>query len=293
MKASRRVVCSVVLAVALAAAAASPSLAAVSETLKLTIGTPGKTGCLVCHGDPALVKYDGSKKISLFVDPKWFDTIHTTVTCIDCHTDFTFKSVKPSKGDWRITAGTACKDCHDEKKRIDHRKNYADYRESIHGRKLLLEGDEKAPSCAGCHGAHRIRRLSDTTEMAAFRTEAYQVCGRCHKDYWQNYNDWFHGKAYKHGAPDSPPCWDCHEAHSILPSKDPNSPTNIERVSMQCEKCHKGADRPFAEYGKYIHKRNELIEKNFVMNLLLKVYDLIRKSYESVRGLVGSGGQPS
>jgi hypothetical protein len=292
-RASRRLKVAICVAAVCALAMAVPAQAAVKETLKLVIGTPGKTGCLVCHGDPSLAKFEDGKKVSLFINPSWFDKVHSQVTCIDCHTDFTFKSVKPTSGDWRVTAGTACKNCHDEKKNIDHRKNYADYRESIHGRKLLLEGNTKSPTCAGCHGSHRIRKLSETTEMAAFRKEAYEVCGKCHKKYWDNYNDWFHGKAYKHGAPDSPPCWDCHEAHKILPSKDPNSPTNLSRVSIQCEKCHKGADRPFAEYGKYIHGRNDLIKKNLVMNILLKVRDILLKGYDAIRGLLSPGGQPS
>lgn len=266
------VTCLVVLAFS-----ASSALAA-QDVLRFTVGIPGKTGCLVCHNDPNLVKIEEGKVKSLYVSPDDFKKVHTDLTCLDCHKDFTYKSIKPSAENWRIVAGTACKDCHDEKKGIDHRKNYEDYRESIHGKKLLLEGNENAPTCAGCHGYHGkndIRKLSDPAEMVQFRKEAYKVCGRCHEEYWNNYNDWFHGKAYKHGAPDAPPCWDCHVAHEILPSKDPKSPTSKGRIAEQCGKCHLGSDIHFAAYAPYIHGRNELIEDNFVMKLLFKVRDFV------------------
>lgn len=262
---------------------ATPVLAAEVQTLQFTVGVPGKTGCLVCHNDPTLTKIEKGKEKSLYVNPEDFSMVHADLTCIDCHVDFTYKSIKPTDQNWRVVAGTACKECHDEEKGIDHRKNYEEYRESIHGKKLLLENDEKAPSCAGCHGYHRIRKLSDEKEMLEFRKEAYQVCGRCHQDYWNNYNDWFHGKAYKHGAPDAPPCWDCHVAHIIQPSDEPQSPTNPARVAEQCAKCHKGSDISFARYAPYIHKRNDLIESNLVMKILLKALDLIKGGYTKVK----------
>jgi hypothetical protein len=263
---------------------------AAQDVLRFTVGIPGKTGCLVCHDDPTLVKIEGGKVKSLYVSPKDFEKVHKDLTCLDCHKDFTYKSIKPKAENWKVIAGTACKDCHDEKKGIDHTKNYEDYRESIHGKKLLLEKDEKAPTCAGCHGYHGkwpIRKLSDEKEMLEFRKEAYKVCGRCHQKYWDNYNDWFHGKAYKHGAPDAPPCWDCHVAHEILPSNDIKSPTSKGRIAEQCGKCHKGSDIAFAEYAPYIHKRNELIEKNIVMQLLFKVQDIVKGLFQKIGSIVG------
>jgi hypothetical protein len=270
--------------------AAVPAFAA-QNVLKFTIGVPGKTGCLVCHDDPNLVKIEAGKTKSLYVSPNDFRKVHRDLTCLDCHLDFTYKSIKPSREDWRIIAGTACKNCHDEKKGIDHRRNYEDYRESIHGKKLLLEKNPKSPSCAGCHGYHGkrpIRKLSDKKEMLKFRKEAYRVCGNCHQEYWDNYNDWFHGKAYKHGAPDAPPCWDCHIAHEILPSKDPKSPTNKTRIAEQCGKCHDGSDIYFAEYASYIHKRNKLIESNPVMKILLAVRDWLAGILGLVRNSTAS-----
>lgn len=256
------------------------------ETLKIVIGIPGKTGCLVCHKDPNIVKIENGRPVSLYVDEKWFEKTHKELTCIDCHIDFTYETIKPSADNWRIIAGTSCKHCHDKKKKIDHRKNYEDYRESVHGKKLLLEANEESPTCAGCHGNHRIRRLSDPAEMMMFRKEAYQICGRCHKKYWNNYNDWFHGKGYKQGAPDAPPCWDCHTAHKILPSKDPASPTNITRVAEQCEKCHRGSKRAIADYAKYIHKRNDLIKENMIMGYLFKALDYFKQGYSFIYGYI-------
>lgn len=261
--------------------------AATQEVVKFTIGIPGKTGCLVCHNDPSLVKVEDGKIKSLYVSPDDFRKVHKDVACIDCHKDFTYKSIKPTAENWKIIAGTACKDCHDEEKGIDHRKNYEDYRESIHGKKLLFEKNEKAPTCAGCHGYHgkfKIRKLSDEKEMLKFRKEAYQVCGRCHEDYWKNYNDWFHGKAYKNGAPvDSPPCWDCHTGHEVLNSKDPKSPTNAANLAERCSKCHQDTGDSFVKYGKFVHGRTELIEQNPVMKLLFAARDFVSGLLKSAR----------
>lgn len=277
-------------ALLLTAGSLSPVFAAQTQTLELTIGTPGKTGCLVCHSDPSLVKIEDGKKKSLYVNPEDFKKTHSDISCIECHTDFTYKSIKPTEQNWRLVAGLACKNCHNEEKNIDHRKDYEAYRESIHGKQLLLEQNPDAPTCADCHGFHDIARLGDPQEMIEFRQNAYRVCGDCHKEAWESYNDWFHGKAYKHSAPDAPPCWDCHVAHKILPPDNPQSPTNVSRVAEQCAKCHKGADISFADYAKYIHGRNTLIEKNIVMDILFKALDYAKKGYNTVKSFFSITG---
>jgi hypothetical protein len=220
---------------------------------------------MVCHGDKNLYKIEKGKKHSLFVDVKIIDNSpHQGVPCVYCHTDFTYQAVKPQSVDWRLTAGLSCKNCHDKKKKIDHRKNYRDYRNSVHGQKLIVEGDYTAPTCSSCHGGHAIKDLRKPEEKLALKREGYQVCGRCHKDYWDSYDDWYHGRAYKMKAPDAPACWDCHGAHDILPKSETDSKVNDKNLAKTCGECHRGSTREFAKYGEVVHGRQNVLSKNWL-----------------------------
>ncbi len=265
-------------------AVSGPAAFAQEAEMDFQVGIPGKTGCLVCHGDKNLYKLEEDGIRSLYVDEADFGTVHIDVTCIECHTDFTYQTIKPATEEWRTIAGLACKDCHDEQKEIDHRKTYEEYRESVHGQKLLAEADPDAPSCAGCHGSHRILSPTKDPDKASLRADAYTMCGRCHEEDWDSYNDWFHGKAYKHGAPDAPPCWDCHTGHRVLASTETASPTNPVNLAEQCALCHKGSDAAFAAYGPWVHGRNTAIEENFVMKYILVGYRFIRTIVKDVTG---------
>ena len=70
------------------------------------------------------------------------------------------------------------------------------------------------------------------------------MCARCHPDEYESYDDYYHGAAYKRGATDAPACWDCHGAHDVLPTSDPNSLMSEQNRADTCgqEGCHQGSD---------------------------------------------------
>lgn len=197
-----------------------------------------QTGCTLCHTDI---------KIS---------SVHQGVACNQCHLDFSFFS--PYEGqldDFRTIAGVACKNCHVESSR--------DYHKSTHGSMALSGAAKGGARCSQCHGAHNISSLKDSPKSReAFRATAGDVCGRCHQDYLANYNDYYHGKAYKMGASDAPPCWDCHGQHAITPAKEPSSKVSEENIVKTCGKCHEGSSESFAQFAELIHGREKVLKEN-------------------------------
>ncbi|MFA5866624.1 MAG: hypothetical protein WC891_01465 [Actinomycetota bacterium] len=237
----------------------TPALAAPSD---FTIGIPGKTGCLVCHGDPKLTQVKAKR--SLYIsDIELMSSVHKELACVKCHTDFNPASAAQSHQglttDSRTIAGLACKNCH------EHSKQLKIYDKSIHGR-LTLGGDSKAPTCADCHGAHGIKSFKkNAAYKQEFHATAAQVCGQCHQDYYEAYNDYYHGAAYKTDAPDAPACWDCHGSHEILPAKDSTSKVADRNLAKTCGSCHADSHEPFVAFADMIHGRPKLMKKNIVI----------------------------
>jgi hypothetical protein len=114
--------------------------------------------------------------------------------------------------------------------------------------------------------------------QAEVRAQAEQMCGAsgCHPDYWANYNDYYHGAAYKTGAEDAPPCWTCHGTHNILSSKDRLAPTNAANFgaknSCGTEGCHQGAGPAYASYAPMIHGRDKITSENPLVKFLTSVF---------------------
>jgi cytochrome b subunit of formate dehydrogenase len=126
-----------------------------------------------------------------------------------------------------------CGDCHAQH---PGQENLIDaYITSVHGRGLLRSGLVNSPSCATCHGSHRVVAVEDERSPTSFQNSP-QMCGDCHAyilDEWLNVSA--HGAAWKEGNPDTATCVDCHESHSI---GDPVM--GLERLHMaeECGDCH-------------------------------------------------------
>ncbi len=267
---------------AFAATRSVPATRSVSTTVTIegydvdfTLPTNAKAGCQVCHGDPDLVRLKDGKLVSFWIDPLVTDaSAHTTVQCTGCHLDFAFKTPHPTKGnDWQTEAKSSCQNCHLDQSALVARGSH---------RAGVLPGekpDPKAPAkplCGDCHGSHSIRQLTDSPEgKAALREQGWQVCGKCHEDYWDNYDDYYHGAAYKRGAKDAPACWDCHNAHDTLPSKDKDSSLNERHIVETCRACHKDANEDYVEYAKLIHRRDEIAEDFFLYRWISTARDAV------------------
>jgi hypothetical protein len=233
-----------------------------------------RDGCMACHGNENLIKISEGEAKSFEVTGVE-DSAHTDLTCQDCHPDFKYEEGLDATNLWTVNAGLACMDCHAEE---DTREAVGDtgdvsivddYRGSIHGEELAQANYDSA-TCSSCHGGHYIERLDTEANKAAFHQDAYRVCARCHLEQWESYDDYYHGAAYKVGAPDAPACWDCHGDHHILPSADAESLMSDENKPGTCGgagagelNCHADSTEEFVEAaGDLIHQRGETREEN-------------------------------
>ena len=201
---------------------------------------------------------------------------HNKLTCQDCHVDFNYEDREPLSPSWRLNVGVACGQCH------EHDKALAVYQTSVHYKKVqealessttgaapttLVTSDKPTDpaTCASCHGGHFIQRLNTPLSKAMLHASARRVCASagCHVQQYNTYNDYYHGAAYKNGAPDAPACWDCHGFHDILPSADKASHTSAENLPKTCGNCHKGSKESFAQQGgQLIHQKNSVTSTN-------------------------------
>jgi len=249
-----------------------------SFALDFTLPTFGKSGCLVCHADKNLVVAKGDSVQSFWIDEQSYShSAHSGVICTGCHVDYGYKSPHgQAGGDWRAVAKQACKNCHEQA--------FRDWSLGAHAIRPVgvNKPDPKAaakPLCGDCHGSHDMPRLKNNPAgQAQVRAQAQQICGRtgCHPDYWANYNDYYHGAAYKTGATDAPACWTCHGTHRILKSTERLAATNPANFggneSCGTVGCHQDAGPGYASYAPMIHGRDKITSENPLVKLLTSVF---------------------
>ncbi len=256
--------------------------------LDFTLPTESKAGCMVCHGDKNLTRLKAGKTISYFIDAEAIGkSTHAKQFCVSCHLDFAY-TAPHSTSDWQATAKLACKNCHNDQ--------FLAFGKGVHRRTIDATGtaatvEASKPLCGDCHGSHDIMRLTETSAgvtpagKAQLAARGYEVCGRCHQDYWDSYNDYYHGAAYKAGAKDAPACWDCHGWHDILPSKDPRSKVNAAHLvetcgssttGAGCHEQHKDASDEFiTSAASMIHGKQQVREENPLLSFLKRIKDAI------------------
>jgi cytochrome b subunit of formate dehydrogenase len=127
---------------------------------------------------------------------------------------------------------------------------------SVHGQ-AVAKGITAAPVCTNCHGEHSIlspKSPASTVNAAHVR----DTCEQCHgnvqlarrfglpEDRIISFDASFHGLASRSGSQSVANCASCHGFHSILPSSDPKSSTNVKNLPATCGRCHPGAGSRFA-----------------------------------------------
>ncbi len=107
--------------------------------------------------------------------------------------------------------------------------------ESVHGRGLLRSGLVHSPSCATCHGGHRVFEVENERSPTSHKNSP-QMCGDCHRyihDEWLNVSA--HGAAWKAGNTETAVCTDCHASHAI---GDPTIGATRLHMVDECGDCH-------------------------------------------------------
>lgn len=273
-------VASLVLASPAVAAQAKKSKSSATTTATIdgydvdfTLPTAAKSGCLVCHGDSDLARVEGGSMVSYYIDPEMVaGSAHAGVQCTGCHLDFAFTLPHKASGDWRAAAKMACRNC--------HRDQFLEYGRSAH----RLESGEPTssvtgtprPLCGDCHGSHDIAMLTDNPDgQAAMHRRGLEMCGTCHAEYSDAYDDYYHGAAYRYGAKDAPVCWDCHGAHDVLEAKDKNSRVNERHLVETCSQCHNTANESYVKYARVIHKPGDVAEETFFTRWINRFRDAL------------------
>jgi hypothetical protein len=194
--------------------------------------------CARCHSDP---KYMIKHNPGLPVDQleKYKTSIHgqrlfgkhdpKVATCVSCHTAHRIETAKaPISTVYAENIPATCAKCHAN---ADYMKEYgiptnqyADYVKSVHGVALLVNKDNGAPACNGCHGNHAATPPG-VTSLAA-------VCGICHALISEN----FAGSPHKAAFDDMglPECETCHSNHLIVPPHLSWIGTGDSSLCLQC-----------------------------------------------------------
>jgi hypothetical protein len=266
--------------------------------LDWTIGTAGKSGCMVCHGDLNLRRIVAGQAVSMYVSTVVLQkSAHAKLLCTDCHVDFAYKVPHTSSQageSWRTIAKTSCKNC--------HQPEYLEWARSGHstagnansttavGRPTSSAPGMPRPVCGDCHIGHMVPAKDDAGARAAVHASASTICGSCHKRDSANYDDYYHGAAYKRGAPDAPACWRCHNTHLVLPSADRLSSTNQGNLVATCSQCHKQASTGYVQYAQLIHAHQEVLRQNPIMSVVDTATTAIHGMFESVLSAFGKSG---
>ncbi len=203
------------------------------------------TLCAQCHraGQKAAVRYTGK-----VVNPveHYAESIHgkgllesgltVTANCADCHTAHgELPSKDPRSSVNRNNVAQTCGQC--------HRGIFELFSASVHSAKAFPT-TKPLPVCSDCHSSHSIQR----TDLAGFRLNMMEQCGRCHEAITESYFETYHGKVSRLGYLKTAKCSDCHGAHDILPVNDPRSRLSRANIVKTCAKCHTGSQRRFAGY---------------------------------------------
>lgn len=175
-------------------------------------------------------------------------------TCITCHGSHEILAVaNPSARTNHKNSVKICITCHEDQKltakvaELPKPSMIKAYENSIHGKALMAEGNDKAPACVDCHGSHSFLP-ADEPESPVFKTKVAQTCGGCHSEIAAAYAASVHGTALARGILESPTCTSCHGEHDIRAAQDPGSRVYATNVSKTCSDCH-ASDKVVAKYG--------------------------------------------
>ena len=227
-------------------------LSAVCGPSVLRAQAPAEDNCRVCHaalGDARLTPPATS----------FADDIHAVrgLSCADCHGGDPsiegLEGMDPRLGFvGRPSARRSiefCGRCHSDAAymrqfnpslRVDQ---VAEYRTSVHGQRLLAQGDTAVAVCSSCHPPHNIRPPADPNSSVNPLNVA-STCGQCHADashmqpygiptdQVEKYRRSIHWAAMSEGGDlGAPTCNDCHGNHGA-------APPGVSSVGNVCGQCH-------------------------------------------------------
>ena len=219
---------------------------------------PQESQCVVCHSYAVRRQW-------LDIVPKWKASVHAaqSVGCKDCHggnpreDDFNkaMYGVPGFTARWsKRDLPAMCARCHADPARMRPYNlatdQYAQYKQSVHGLRLLQGGDTNVAACTDCHGVHDIR-APDNPQSRVYKTNVPKLCANCHAnkqlmaryglagDEYEQYVTSVHGRKLLEDADRAAPsCADCHGTHGA-------TPPGVEQVPAVCGRCHARTQQDF------------------------------------------------
>ncbi len=189
--------------------------------------------CQICHSKKEIHKAEETgRKIPLFIDESIIArSVHNDKDCTDCHSDI---NEIPHK----VVKKVNCRRCHYSGNPVGapDGQMYDQYEHSVHGL-AVIAGNEKAPVCQDCHGAHDVYS-HETIESKFYWQNIPKTCGTCHIEIYATYRESTHGRAVADGIKDAPTCSDCHGEHNIKRHDNDESRVSSVRISETCTECH-------------------------------------------------------
>ncbi len=201
--------------------------------------------CAKCHSDSAfmrdfnpalptdqLTKYQESRHGQLVLQAK--DS--RAAQCVSCHSVHGIRGAKSRKSTVspQMVPDT-CGSCHSSPEHMagflteDGKplptSQVAEYKESVHGKAVLVKNDQGAPSCTGCHGSHAA--------MPPSVASVAQVCRRCHVLNGTLFDGSKHKVAFEEHK--WPECAQCHGKHGIA---KPTEAMMGDQPGTVCHDCH-------------------------------------------------------
>ncbi len=163
-------------------------------------------------------------------------------SCIDCHGNpHEIRKVKdPLSAVAPVKQIQTCGKCHDG----GNQNVVAGYIGSVHGRGLLIDGLDVAPTCSTCHGTHDIRPPADPQSNVSWNNVP-KTCGHCHQGIlstWQNQSA--HGAQWLKGNHHAPVCITCHTSHDIA---EPTARGPRLHSVQVCGQCHGGRFKTYRD----------------------------------------------
>ena len=211
--------------------------------------------CLACHESTATLQaltasapeFDSSLVVT---GEHYGASVHGAMgfTCVICHTGVTAPHAAELDS-------VDCGMCHSSAQE--------QFDGSLHGY-AGTRGNERAPTCASCHGTHDILASTDP-ESPTNRLRTPDTCATCHGEqpllddqfvkFPQSYSAYansIHGQSNGDGLVAAAKCTDCHGIHDLRSPGDPLSKISPRNVSATCGACHAEEQ---ALYDRSIHGR--------------------------------------
>lgn len=104
------------------------------------------------------------------------------------------------------------------------------YLKSVHG--------EMEYDCTDCHDGPTLAEHKDGKKYDKIS------CGDCHDEAAAKHEKTSHGQLAKDGNADAPTCSNCHTAHAVMRSDNPQSTVNADNLARTCGQCHAAEASP-------------------------------------------------